>query len=205
MAHECLDWGEGDVLHRVTLYKDPTGTILHGLSVGTIEKDILHPFQRRNYVGARRNVGQHFDPSTWPGLPGSDGLWVEPAYNPRLSFWPEGQKKVERFDIDGPGGERIVEVSVSETTGGTLAFKAGIPSTLLFCIITPRLLTGGVVSQMTTNRNREAQVGSPGSQGWTSYRAPEGKALAGLIVSFMGKSTIKVRPSSPRICVYRVY
>ncbi|KAK3303774.1 uncharacterized protein B0T15DRAFT_541215 [Chaetomium strumarium] len=136
---EPLEWGPVDKLERISLYVGPAGTTLHGLGVQFIRRF----WEPKRYVGMRRNVGEDEDPPTWP------------------------EDQVVPFDVDGPGGERINEIAVSEGTGDTLAFK------------------------IKTNRGREVLVGDPGSQGWTSHRAPEGEALSGLIAGFTGKTNVK--------------
>jgi hypothetical protein len=40
--------------------------------------------------------------------------------------------------------------------------------------------------------SREVMVGEPGSQGWTSQRAPHGEIIIGLVVGFTGKTNVPV-------------
>ncbi|KAH6983919.1 hypothetical protein EDB80DRAFT_783222 [Ilyonectria destructans] len=71
--------------------------------------------------------------------------------------WPVDE--MVQFDVDGPGGERITEVAIAWTTE-LRVFK------------------------LTTNKGREVSVGHGEDLEWTVQRAPEGQALAGLVMAF---------------------
>jgi hypothetical protein len=127
IPHEAVIWATDKArmghIDRITLYLGPgsggntnattssssatdrPAAVLHGLRVEYV-RNLWVP---KMYAGMRRNVGEDDNPSaTWP------------------------QDQVVSFDIDGPGGERIDEVAVSEASGDALGLKASLFFLLFF-------------------------------------------------------------------------
>jgi hypothetical protein len=105
IPYEVLVWATGKELaklERISLYlgrgrSNDTGraVVVHGLRVEYIRRY----WEPKRYVGMRKNVGQCEDPPTWP------------------------EDQVVSLEVDGPGGERIDEIAVSEGSPDALAFK----------------------------------------------------------------------------------